>query len=837
MSIFRSRHSAAVQPDFSGLAIQTATAAAPIPIVYGVTRVAPNIIWQNGVAAVPQYQSSGGSKGGGGKTVSGYEYYTWVMYAIGEGPITSVGTIYNGQGTYPYGSYGLSLLPGTTPQAPWGPAQANAAFAPAALPYNGTAYMASADFDLGSSAATPSLAFEVYGLLYPTAAINARDADPAFVVQDFLTNPQYGVGFPPASISAATLFGAGGDPSYQSYCKAVGLALSPALSDQETANSILARWLQLTNTAAIWSGGQLKFVPYGDTAVAATAVPTVGTYTVPAVLDSFLFVAPTQTVSVASAARFVADDGVTYAANGAALAAVTGVPGLGQYAVSAGTYTFSNADSNAQVTISYAASPITAFTPNTTPVYALTDDDFVTQEGQDPVEVARVDPYAVANVQRLECLDRSNQYAATPVEARDQNAIEQFGLRVGSTITAHEICDLGMGLIAAQLILQRGLYVRNTYGFKLSWECCLLEPMDVVTVTDPGLGLLATPVRITAIEEDADGMLAVTAEEFPGGVATVVPATAPVNAATPFNRNAAPSPVNPPVIVEPPAALTGGAPQLWAAVSGGANDVADPNWGGAIVWVSRDGTTFAQVGQVTAPARQGVASAALPAFRRGQPGHGKPGHGRHARRRPRRERRRAGLCHPHRRGEWGDAGGLGQGVAGLRHRDAHGSKPLRAGRPATRAVRLARGRARGRRAVRPARRGVVQVHAADRQASARNSPSSSSPSTSTAARCRTCRPARPIPSRRSAPGCSGRRPRPSPPARASTRGWPASRRRRPTITGWRRTPTPPRSTRDRRPTGRPRWRWRRVAPARRRRRRRAPTSARRRPAPTPTSPA
>ena len=612
MSIFRSKKSAAVQPDFSGLAIQTATAAAPIPIVYGNTRVAPNIIWQNGVAAVPQYQSSGGK--GGGKTVSGYEYYTWIMYAIGEGPVTSVGTIYNGQATYPYGSYGLSLLPGTTPQAPWGPALANAAFAPAALNYNGTAYMASSDLDLGSSASNPSIGFEVYGLLYPTAAINARDADPAFVVQDFLTNPQYGVGFPAVSIGAATLFGLGNDPSYQSYCKATGLALSPALTDQETANSILARWLQLTNTAAIWSGGQLKFVPYGDTAVTATAAATTGVFTVPAVLDDDLFVAPTQTIPVVPAALFVADDGVTYAANGIALVAVTGVPTLGQYTVSGGLYTFSNADSNAQVRIGFTAIPAGTYAPDVTPVAALDDDAFVTEDGQDPVQVARVDPYAVANVQRLECFDRSNQYAATPVEARDQNAIEQFGLRIGSTITAHEICDLGIGLVAAQLILQRGLYVRNSYSFKLSWEYCLLEPMDIVALTDPGLGLAATPVRITAIEEDGDGLLAVTAEEFPGNTATAVGYTPPANANTITNRNVTPAPVNAPVIVEPPSQLTGGTPQLWAAVSGGANDAADPNWGGANVWVSRDGTTFAQVGQVTAPARQGVTTAALPAF-------------------------------------------------------------------------------------------------------------------------------------------------------------------------------------------------------------------------------
>ena len=600
MSIFRSKTSAAVQPDFSGLAIQTSTAAAPIPIVYGLTRIAPNIIWQTGASAVPQYASSGGGKGGGGKSVSGYEYYTWIMYAIGEGPVIAVGTIYNGQGVYPYGAFGLSLLPGTTPQAPWGPARATFPFA--ALNYNGTAYMASSNFDLGSSASLPSLGFEVYGRLQQSAlTVNLYDCDPSAVVADFLTNPQYGVGFPASSIAAATLTGTPGDASYQSYCKAVGLAFSPQITDQETANSILSRWLQLTNTAAIWSGGQLKFVPYGDTAVAGAATATISA-SIPA----------TPEVQVVAAGLFVSDGGVAYA-GGVALTQNAAL-GQGQYTVAGGLYTFSSADEGAEVLITFTAMPASAFTPNTTPVYNLSDDDFVYEDGNDPVQVARLDPYAVPNVQRLECFDRANQYAATPIEARDQNAIEQFGLNIGSTITAHEFCDLGIGLTSAQLILQRGLYIRNTYSFKLSWEYGLLEPMDLVTLTDPGLGLAQTIVRITAIEEDSDGLLAVTAEEFPGSTATAASYTAPVNRATPVNRNVAPASVNAPVIFEPPAQLTGGTPQIWAAVSGGTNDVADPSWGGANVWISGDGTTFSQIGQVTAPARQGVTTAALPAY-------------------------------------------------------------------------------------------------------------------------------------------------------------------------------------------------------------------------------
>ena len=72
----------------------------------------------------------------------------------------------------------------------------------------------------------------------------------------------------------------------------------------------------------------------------------------------------------------------------------------------------------------------------------------------------------------------------TPVEARDQSQIELYGVRIGTTIQAHELCDeINVGPIVAQTILQRQLYVRARYAFKLSWEYCLLDPMDVVTTS------------------------------------------------------------------------------------------------------------------------------------------------------------------------------------------------------------------------------------------------------------------------------------------------------------------------------------------------------------------
>lgn len=552
-------------PQYTGLQLQTSSGAVPISICYGANKIAPNVVWTGNFASHPVY--SGGGKGGGkggifgGGTASGYDYTAAVILGLCEGPIAGVGTVWNGQsltniatGASKSTSFNaLTLFNGTTPQSAWG--YLTTRFPAQALGYNGLAYAASADYDLGSGATVDALSFEAYGLLVSSAAVNGYDADPALIIQDFLTNAQFGVGFPAASIDATTLLGSSGDASYQTYCRATGLALSPALTDQESASSILSRWLQLTNTAAVWSSGLLKFIPYGDAAVT----------------------------------------GALY----------SGTPGAAVPGASAGTPGPGTSFSGGSCT----------FNPDLTPIYNLGDDDYVYQDGRDPVNIERSDPYAAYNMQILEIFQRSNYYDATPITAFDQNAIELYGLRIASTVTAHEICDPLVAQTAAQLILQRGLYIRNHYGFKLSWEYGLLEPMDLVTLTDTNLGLQDVAVRIIEIEEDENGLLNVMAEEFPGGTATAVayPVQSNVNV-LPFNRTIVPAQVNTPIIFEPPVSLAGATPQIWIALSGGSGGVADPNWGGANIWVSLDNASYIAIGQVSAPARQGVLTASLAAF-------------------------------------------------------------------------------------------------------------------------------------------------------------------------------------------------------------------------------
>jgi hypothetical protein len=607
------RQSSNEHPDYTGLQIQTSTSTLPIAIVWGQSKVAANLVWYTNF----QTTSPSGGKGGlfGGSSSTGYTYSADLIMALCEGPIDGLGIIWRDQSTYTLAELGLTLFNGTTPQATW--SYLEDTYPDQALGYQGTCYTCAASYQLGDGADIGNHNFEVLGILAGTG-VNGIDADPAEVIDDFLTNPQYGVGFDPASIDGTTLYGAGGDASLQTYCAAMGIAFSPALTSQEQGSSILTRWLQLLNCGAVWSGGQLKFIPYGDTTISAGPVIRTVQFTVPTPVQASSGATPGPEVVVSTPALFVGDYGVTYAFTGEPLTgAAYPITETGTYGISpAGTYLFAPGDETAVVDITFSATVPVSFVPKLTPVYNLTDLDFVDDKGnKDPVQVSRVDPFSLATIQRIECLSRGNQYGATPVEARDQSQIGLYGPHVGSTVQAHEICDeIIIGPIVAQTILQRGLYVRAHFTFKLSWEYGLLDPMDIVTLTDGNLGLSDYAVRITTIEEDDKGLLMVTAEEVVIGVST--PEFYPSSGLAPSfqpNQGVAASPVNsdPPLTFEPPTALTGGVTQIWVGASGGKNGGADPNWGGAFVWVSVDDVTYEKIGTIKAPMRQGQLTANL----------------------------------------------------------------------------------------------------------------------------------------------------------------------------------------------------------------------------------
>ena len=245
------------------------------------------------------------------------------------------------------------------------------------------------------------------------------------------------------------------------------------------------------------------------------------------------------------------------------------------------------------------------YTADNDVAYNLTLSDFI--GGDIPVKVKRCDPADAYNRTRLQITDRTKAYVTNPIEFKDQTLIDLFGLRDNSSVSADEICDPAVGAVVAQLVGKRKAYLRNTYEFKLSYRFVRLLPGAIVTLTDPNIGLNELPVRISMVEEDDDGLLNVTAEEFPGTIGTYTGLTLPNSGDNGFpDSDVDPGNVNTPCIIESSSSFTGGIiPRLLVSASGGAD------WGGCYVYVSFDGVTYLNVGQISSKAVQGLLTATL----------------------------------------------------------------------------------------------------------------------------------------------------------------------------------------------------------------------------------
>lgn len=494
------------------LQVQQSSQGLTLPVIYGRTRVAGNLVWYGDFVTIEHKTTTRqGGKGGGGVTQEDikYTYEAAVMLALCEGKIQGVGRIWREKEKFDsLAQLRLTLMRGGDEQPLW-THLAQAKHQDQALNYSGTAYLCSPNYELTKSAQIYQHNFEVIGKLGYSG--NIPDANPREIVLDLLTNQRYGCGFPSQNI--------GDTDRYSNYCRAVGIFLSPAYTEQGEAQRNISELLEQTNSAAVFSQGRLKIIPYGD-----------GSYS---------------------------GNGAVYVADNKA-------------------------------------------------IYDLTDDDFIVSGAEDPVKVERKTNADAFNQIQVEYLDRNNDYNVAIAEVKDQANIEQYGLRPKDAVKMHGICDGKVAQKVAQQLLQRALYVRNEYEFKLGWKYCLLEPMDIVTLTDAGLGLDKTPVRITEIEEDEEGVLSVKAEDYPVGVYTVSEYPTQPSLGYSADYNVSPGNAHVPVIFEAPLQLTGGEPQIWLATAGG------DMWGGAEVWVSTDGDSYTRVGAVNHKARFGSLTTALP---------------------------------------------------------------------------------------------------------------------------------------------------------------------------------------------------------------------------------
>jgi hypothetical protein len=253
------------------------------------------------------------------------------------------------------------------------------------------------------------------------------------------------------------------------------------------------------------------------------------------------------------------------------------------------------------------------YAPSVTPLYDVTEDDLLKNQGSAgsgsgtsgaPIICVRKRKSDMLNNIKVEYLDRSNNYDPVAIEAKDQASIDVFGLRASSLKQLHFFNIAAAAQQSAMLQLNRE-QIPNTYVFTLGPKFILPDVMDILTLTRPVMGLIRQPVRITEIQENGDGTLTFTAEEFLGTAASPRYGAQATTGYAP-NYEADPGSINTPIIFEPTDELGGGL-QIWAAISGSKPAL----WGGCNVYASYDGLNYLYMGQIRGPSRMGHLSGAL----------------------------------------------------------------------------------------------------------------------------------------------------------------------------------------------------------------------------------
>ena len=310
------------------LQIQQSSYGLALPIVFGQNRIAGNLIdYTDFTAIATTTRTTQGGKGGGGVTQQDtkYTYEAAVIMGLCHGPIAGIPSWWRDkERRYDLAELGLTLMTGQHEQQPWAWMQGK--HPERALSYSDTAYVCSPNYSLGSNAQVPNHMFEVAGLMQIGTA-GVVDADPGQILPALLTHASYGAGFPASRLWDTATYGA--------YCRAAGIVLSPVLQEQQEAREHINLLLQQTNSAAVWSGGKLKIIPYGDEALTGGGA---------------------------------------------------------------------------------------SYTPNLTPVYDLTDDDYLVSGAEDPITVERKSTADAYNQVTIEYLDRGNSYNIATATAKDQQA-------------------------------------------------------------------------------------------------------------------------------------------------------------------------------------------------------------------------------------------------------------------------------------------------------------------------------------------------------------------------------------------------------------------------------
>ena len=242
------------------------------------------------------------------------------------------------------------------------------------------------------------------------------------------------------------------------------------------------------------------------------------------------------------------------------------------------------------------------------PVYDFDDRDFLNKKQPVKINIKRsVDQY---NLQPVAYINRDNAYCVAQTTGVDQGGVfARFTQRAQNktykTIFTDDVADK----VAIVLVKKQSMQAQE-YEFEISsTRYPFAEAMDIVTLTDARTGLIKYPVRLTEANEGDKHKIACKAEDFIYGLNAPQQIAAALQQGTAVQTNHLPGPVSPPPIFMNTPQMNGGNSGVFLSIGVAG---ASPDWGGALVWASLDGTTYTQVATQVGRSVMGVTMADFP---------------------------------------------------------------------------------------------------------------------------------------------------------------------------------------------------------------------------------
>ena len=230
--------------------------------------------------------------------------------------------------------------------------------------------------------------------------------------------------------------------------------------------------------------------------------------------------------------------------------------------------------------------------PNKTIIYDLGPDDMLVQNDGACVSFSRKDSSEVYNRFTVDFENRANDYESESVSYEFVKDIEETGLRQQSTIQGKYFYTRERAIKIAQMAAKKNARERNKYVVKLDWAYAILEPGDLVTLTDPVIGLEKKVAMVNSVTENNDSTISVELMEYYDGEYADGIIDIGQNDYNIVDYNIAPSPTLEPIIFQPPSSATLTGNELWIAIKG-----KDETWGGCNVMVANQDMNYQYAGQ------------------------------------------------------------------------------------------------------------------------------------------------------------------------------------------------------------------------------------------------